>query len=1021
MNINNDIKKNVKIKLAKLVDKYNSTIRKSPKNSVSEETIRTWINEMLQIFGWDVQDIKQVIQEKILSGQERERLLSISSTHIKPDYVLKNGSNIKTFIDTKSLMVDIFNDVESAYQIRCYGWSAQVPCAFLTNFEKFAIFDTRFLPKQNDPATNGVIQISIDDYIEKFDLIFEHLWHDNICSNKLEKIYEVSLIDGNTTVDSKFSILLSKFRVKLAQALIDNNREMSLNPIELNYYTQVILDRIVFIRVCETKGIEEQEKLRKLNNGPRGFWEEFKSSCYMEFYNHYDGAMFSRDDKFQKLKLKDRTFKEFIDSLYYPYPYKFDVIPVKVLAKIYEEFLGKQLQIVENKVIERIKDEHIKTNGAVATPEYIVDIICKQTISLDYINSIEHLLKIKILDPCCGSGVFAVACYELLSDKMINILKTNKYERNKYKDFFFEYNSQIILTIKARRELALNCIYGIDCDESAVEVTKMSLALKIVDGNDSAAWSGIGAFGTKILKEIAKNIRLGNTLVSTDWDFNANEVLEIKPFDIKRAFPEVFDISTGFDFIVTNPPYVETKLYKAATPVMHSYLYNKYNSFEGKADLSVLFIEKCISLLKDRGKFGSIVQRRWFRTEYGASIRKIINSNHYLYSLIDFKTTNIFKGRIVYSSIMILLKDQIDSFKYYYMEDDPNEIKRKFENSSYSGNFESYDYKKLTLPAESAIWMFNNSRIVSIRDKLIKSCGKLGDFPGLQIKDGVQALWKKMYHLTDVSFVGNKAVGRNGFNEKVIIEKELLRGIIYNRVFYPFKHVTPNAYVIFPYIGNTTNPITYDVIKKEYPLAYKYLSKNKKRILENVECRKGNMWITFTREHNHSYYDSKKIVIPMTAKDTFATYSCSEGLYMDNSNVWFITVVDASDNLMKAISCIINSTVFSVLGKVAANPQSGGYYKFNKQFLMPIPFPSKSLSNEETVNYLADLYNKIDELQQKYISAIPSQKIILSQTLELQWNCLDDYCANLYQLSESEKNDINDLGRSESRIELLSD
>ena len=60
---------------------------------------------------------------------------------------------------------------------------------------------------------------------------------------------------------------------------------------------------------------------------------------------------------------------------------------------------------------------------------------------------------------------------------------------------------------------------------------------------------------------------------------------------------------------------------------------------------------------------------------------------------------------------------------------------------------------------------------------------------------------------------------------------------------------------------------------------------------------------------------------------------------MDNSNVWCITVNGASTELMQAITCIINSTIFTVLGKSGANPQSGGYYKFNKQFLTPIPFP----------------------------------------------------------------------------------
>ena len=79
-------------------------------------------------------------------------------------------------------------------------------------------------------------------------------------------------------------------------------------------------------------------------------------------------------------------------------------------------------------------------------------------------------------------------------------------------------------------------------------------------------------------------------------------------------------------YIVGNPPYVETKHYKAASPIMHEYLTNKYATFEGKADLSVLFIERCLSLLARNGKFGLIVQRRWFKTNYGLSLIHILFS-----------------------------------------------------------------------------------------------------------------------------------------------------------------------------------------------------------------------------------------------------------------------------------------------------------------------------------------------------------------------------------------------------------
>ena len=93
----------IKRKLSNLIDKYNATLRGKSHTDISEETIRTWLNELLAIFGWDVQNTAQVLQERVLNKQQVKKLKEISSTHKKPDYILMNGTNIKSFLDAKSL------------------------------------------------------------------------------------------------------------------------------------------------------------------------------------------------------------------------------------------------------------------------------------------------------------------------------------------------------------------------------------------------------------------------------------------------------------------------------------------------------------------------------------------------------------------------------------------------------------------------------------------------------------------------------------------------------------------------------------------------------------------------------------------------------------------------------------------------------------------------------------------------------------------------------------------------------
>lgn len=1006
--------------LTALINRYNETLRNQRQENISEETIRAWINEFLSVFGWDVQDTHQVMQEKVLRGEARERLNTIHSRHRKPDYTLVNHGIIKSFLDAKDLDVNIFDSCETAFQIRSYGWSAQVPCAFVTNFEQFVIYDTRFVPNVDQTADFGTIKITVDEYIEKFDLLYDHLCKEKIYANRLFEIYDVEPIEGENRLDKRFTSTLSDFRIKLAQAILEDNDTIDNNEM-LNYYVQVIIDRIIFIRVCESKGIEEPERLKTFLSSPNGFWNTFKNCCYMEFYEHYDGAMFNRDNTFNSLNIDDNIFSDFINQFYYPYPYKFDVIPIKTIANIYEEFLGKQIIVTENEAKEELKSEYIKTNGAICTPEYIVDIIQANTIKLDSINTVNELFNTKILDPCCGSGVFLVSCYEMLARKLVSILDESDTEQVEFENYSFVSDGHRYLTVEARRDIVINCIYGVDIDGAACEVAKMSLALKIVDGTNPLIWEETGIFGDRILRDISNNICTGNTLVSTDIDIDPTEILDVKPLDIQQEFSSVFENRGGFSYIVSNPPYVETKHFKNANPNVHAYLSRKYESFEGKADLAILFIEKSLSLINNTGKIGFVIQKRWFKTNYGKKIRNIINSSGLLESLVDFKSTSIFKRRMTYVAVIVLSNQNNENVNYYNVLDEPTTIINKIENIGAVGYIEENQPTIVPHYCGFRSWTYDYSDIELIKERLSTEIGTLKNYPNLDIKDGIQALWKRIYHLTNVEINGDVAIGTNLIGERVEIESCLLRKVIYNREFYPFKPIAEDAYCIFPYYGNTTNPILYSTIRASYPLLYDYLESHKQLITFNVRCRNGEYWHTFTREHNHTLYDCPKIIIPMTAKDAIATVVENEGFYMDNSNVWFIKVDNVNFETLIAIACIINSTPFTVMAKAGANPQSDDYYKLNKQFLNPVPFPNEKLvANEDgCVEFLNNCYNSIVELQREYINATPVNKAVIKRTLEQKWSELDIYCYRLYDLTEEEIAKINGIGRTVSRIDLL--
>ena len=100
---------NTKDSLIQLVDRFQQLKTNGGLNKSSEATMRAWIDELLAIFGWDVQNTHQVLTEHTLGKDERQRLHDIGSTNTRPDYTLVNGNVALAFVDAKSLDVNGMN------------------------------------------------------------------------------------------------------------------------------------------------------------------------------------------------------------------------------------------------------------------------------------------------------------------------------------------------------------------------------------------------------------------------------------------------------------------------------------------------------------------------------------------------------------------------------------------------------------------------------------------------------------------------------------------------------------------------------------------------------------------------------------------------------------------------------------------------------------------------------------------------------------------------------------------------
>lgn len=978
--------------LHNLVSRFLEAKKNGSLEGASEATMRTWIDELLSVFGWDVQDTHQVLTERTLDKEERRKLKEIGSTNVRPDYTLVNGKVPIAFVDAKGLDVNIKTSKDVAFQIRSYGWSIGAPFSIVTNFEQLAIYDCSCMPHINDEAGCARrFYLTVDEFVEKFDTLYAVFFRNNVLAGKVKFITQ----KGNA-LDENFSKMLGKVRIAVAKAILAKNKIENVGV--LSYYVQTIINRILFIRVCESRGLEVDGLLNKFAQG--NFWEEFKNSSYGDFYNHYDGPMFKKIPTLQSLQIDNAVFESFLANLYYPSPYCFDVIPLKTLSDIYDLFLGYQLVVDGLSVTDELKQEFKKSNGAVTTPEVLVKQVIESTIPINTIENLttEQIFNLKIIDIACGSGVFLVGVYDYLVKQIERKLERKQdCDAELYADL--EYP---VLNINGRRKLINNCIYGVDINPEAVEVSRMSLCLRLIDNYSPEDFGAVGLLGSQILKGIGENIRCGNTLVGTDIEHhfpaisdNIRELQETNAFDWESSFPTIFK-KGGFDFVVGNPPYVEVKNYNVGLPHMAAYIKKFYSSSKnGKIDLAIPFIEKGINLLNENGRLGFIVQKRFFKTEYGKGIRKLLTARKLLNEVYDYEETDLFPGRLTYVAIVVCDNNRANNNPVLYYNSGLNNTMRL--------NADTLSFTP---------WNFENARLNDLRLRLTNSLGTLEDV--CNVKVGVQVLWNDAFHIHVDKIENDFIYGHSIIDKHIVIEKDACKPLLCNEHFAPLTKRDYTTYALFPYDVTDNGEVTelsISDIENRYPHAYNYLAKHKALITSKVQTlpKKNKSynatehWHLFTRANNHGAI-YKKLVVPMTSQYPQAAVITDSHVYCDNANMFFVQVPNMTEEKLYALSAIINSTIFCAFARSIANPQQGGYYKFNKQFLNPVPVPKEAFVGcKQQVKKLAKIAKKIEEINEQIRISTGGQTTGLENSLRSLWSELDQICNKLYGLTVEEK------------------
>jgi hypothetical protein len=527
---------------------------------------------------------------------------------------------------------------------------------------------------------------------EKFDLFY--LTYDEFKKLHLLLSYE-SIKEGLPLKlkekSANFELQISKelykdfslFRTHLFENIVKNN---SLDKSTLLRLTQKLCDRIIFMLFAEDRGLLRHNTIKEIR-------EEFKAQkftsytlydIYKFYFNainegnkklgipKYNGGLFAKDELLDTLIIDDEYLDMKAQKLS-DYDFMSDV-SVNILGHIFEQSLTdlEELQAnIEHTDFDKKKSKR-KKDGVFYTPEYITRYIvdntlgrlcyekkeelqiggeiltpsntkklkkAEQTHKQNILTYREWLTNLKILDPACGSGAFLNQALEFL----IN-------EHTLVRDMLLPFED-LTLGYEIEKEILEHNLYGVDINEDAVEIAKLSLWLRT-------------AHKGRELTKLADKIKCGNSLID-------DKTVAENAFVWEEEFAEVF-ARGGFDVVIGNPPW------GATMPQSHiNHLKLKYPDITSKSNDSYLFFTlMSLQLLRTQGLLGFIIPNTWMLINTAKDIREKLLQYEIL-NIIDYgdgvfqnvtaeSSTIIIKNNISNNSVQVAkLKNNIKLFEYY--------------------------------------------------------------------------------------------------------------------------------------------------------------------------------------------------------------------------------------------------------------------------------------------------------------------------------------------------------------------
>jgi len=667
----------------------------------------------------------------------------------------------------------------------------------------------------------------------------------------------------------------------------------------------------------------------------------------------------------------------------------------------------------------------------------------------------------KILDPACGSGAFPMGILHKLEFILSKLDKNNRMWRdrqtgkvddtiavakeiddpnirdNTVKELedqkrdieeAFDHND---LGYGRKLYLIENCIYGVDIQSIATQVSKLRFFISLIveqDADPEKDNFGIRPlpnleikfatadtlikiekpeaqgllFESEQVKELEKELKqirhslfsaktpktkskyrtrdkelreqIAVELEANGWgSASARQLSQWDPYDQNASSPFfdaewMFGITEGFDVVIGNPPYISVEKF-SGTERQKSWRSN-YSTYAPRGDVYCFFYERGAQLLRLGGHLCYITSNKWMRTGYGSKLRAFLSSKVDTTTVFDFGMAQNFGAATTYTNILSFENRPSTNYTFAcYAADDKAAMKNP--ENYFRGN-------AVHMPelGESS-WVVITPKRYSIK-KAVEEQGIPLEEWDLKINYGIKTGFNKAFFLTQ------------GQRDELINQEpsadEIIAPLLQGRHIGRYKTNFDNLYILLIKFDS------YKTLKQYYPIVYLHLKKFEAALKKRGQCnysrakKKGanqqypgqHHWLELDNNPSDKYIEAfrkSKIIYPNMTK-YLPFYYDQQGHFFINDKAFIMT---SDTESLPYLTAVLNSSLFRCCFRDNFPELLGNTYEVRKVFVNKIPIKKSDAQTTSVFEVLVDYVQFIKAYQRRSDGTSPA---VLSAFLE---------------------------------------